>query len=118
MLKKPLLLCLLSATFVSGAAIGSNASAMTSSIAIQQNQQEKNLNESAQESSSASASASVQAQTPLDRSGLDRASVHLQILQQSSTHFSESNAATAAKKNNGFDKKAQLNSKPGSSTGI
>ncbi|MBR7778131.1 hypothetical protein [Undibacterium rugosum] len=90
---------------------------MTSSIAIQQNQQEKTLNESAQESSSASASASSQTQTPLDRSGLDRASVHLQILQQSSTHFSEAGTSTA-KKPTSFDKKAQLNSKPGSSTGI
>lgn len=36
--------------------------------------------------------ASTASQSPmtLDRSGMDKASVHLQILQQSTTHFSES----------------------------
>lgn len=36
------------------------------------------------------ASAASQSPMTLDRSGIDKASVHLQILQQSSTHFSES----------------------------
>jgi hypothetical protein len=36
------------------------------------------------------ASAASQSPMTLDRSGMDKASVHLQILQQSTTHFSES----------------------------
>lgn len=36
------------------------------------------------------ASAASQSPLTLDRSGMDKASVHLQILQQSTTHFSES----------------------------
>jgi hypothetical protein len=39
------------------------------------------------------ASAASQSPMTLDRSGMDKASVHLQILQQSTMHFSESGQA-------------------------
>ena len=70
------------------------------SIPAPQSPQDKAMSED-----SSSASASAQLQTQLDRSGVDRASVHLQILQQSNTHFFDSNTP---KKANVYDKKAQI----------
>ncbi|MFZ6814522.1 hypothetical protein ACO0K3_08635 [Undibacterium sp. Rencai35W] len=57
----------------------------------------------AQEGSATSASA--QSSVMLERGGMDRASVHLQILQQTSPHFADSNPP---KKLPGEDKKATL----------
>jgi hypothetical protein len=51
------------------------------------------------------ASAASQSPMTLDRSGMDKASVHLQILQQSTSHFSDS---VQAKKPAADDKKLQL----------
>lgn len=102
MSKKPLLLSLLSATMLAGTVFCSNVLAMTS-MTIPQNPQDRNTVDVAQESASASASAQIQ--TQLDRGGVDRASVHLQILQQSNTHFSDNNVA---KKTGAYDKKAQI----------
>jgi hypothetical protein len=75
---------------LAGTVFCSNVLAMTS-MTIPQNPQDRNTVDVAQESASASASAQVQ--TQLDRGGVDRASVHLQILQQSNTHFSDNNVA-------------------------
>jgi hypothetical protein len=99
MLKKSLLFCLFSGSALTGAMLCTPSFAMTS-IPAPQGQQDKAMSEE-----SASASASAQLQTQLDRSGVDRASVHLQILQQSNTHFSDSNSQ---KKPAPFDKKAQI----------
>lgn len=51
------------------------------------------------------ASAATQSSMTLDRSGIDKASVHLQILQQSTLHFSDS---AQAKKPTIDDKKTQI----------
>ena len=51
------------------------------------------------------ASAAAQSSMTLDRSGIDKASVHLQILQQSTLHFSDS---AQAKKPAIDDKKIQI----------
>lgn len=57
------------------------------------------------------ASAASQAPMTLDRSGMDKASVHLQILQQSTSHFSES---VQAKKPAIDDKKLPIKSQSNS----
>lgn len=57
------------------------------------------------------ASAASQSPLTLDRSGMDKASVHLQILQQSTTHFSET---TQAKKPTVDDKKLPIKSQSNS----
>lgn len=57
------------------------------------------------------ASAASQSPMTLDRSGMDKASVHLQILQQSTTHFSES---VQAKKPAIDDKKLPIKSQSNS----
>lgn len=51
------------------------------------------------------ASSAAQSSMTLDRSGIDKASVHLQILQQSTLHFSDS---AQAKKPAIDDKKIQI----------
>ncbi|MBI3283627.1 MAG: hypothetical protein HYZ65_02070 [Burkholderiales bacterium] len=53
----------------------------------------------------AAAASAAQAAVQLDRSGVDRASVHLQILQQSNTHFADT---VPARKPGAYDKKAQI----------
>lgn len=58
-----------------------------------------------------SASAASQSTMTLDRSGMDKASVHLQILQQSTSHFSES---VQAKKPAIDDKKLPVKSQSNS----
>jgi len=99
MLKKPLLFCLLCVSAATSAMFCTSPFAMTT-LSIPQNSQDKAMPEDG-----SAASASAQMQTQLDRSGVDRASVHLQILQQSTSHFSDTNPA---KKASVYDKKAQL----------
>lgn len=93
MLKKSLLFCLLSSALLAGTAFSHGFTAMAMSAPA--GQQDK----TAQDAASVQAQATVQ----LDRSGVDRASVHLQILQQTNTHFSDSSKKSATN-----DKKAQI----------
>ena len=69
----------------------------TASLSIPQGQQEKNLPETPQVPTTSSENQQPVAYT-WDRSGVDRASVHLQILMQSNTLFNESAAASNAQK--------------------
>ncbi len=97
----------LSGVMAFGIVCSTDAFAITSA-SMQQGQPDKVLSDTTQDN--ASASATAQSQSTLDRSGLDRASVHLQILQQSNVHFGDS----GAKKSLPFDKKAQIKSTPNS----
>ena len=97
----------LSGLLTFGVICSTNAFAITSA-SMQQGQPDKVLSDTTQDN--ASASATAQTQSTLDRSGLDRASVHLQILQQSNVHFGDS----GSKKSLPFDKKAQIKSTPNS----
>ncbi|MCU6433745.1 hypothetical protein LPB67_08135 [Undibacterium sp. Jales W-56] len=60
---------------------------------------------SSQVQEGSAASASARSSMMLERGGMDRASVHLQILQQTSPHFADSNTP---KKLPGDDKKTTL----------
>jgi hypothetical protein len=82
MLKKSIFLGLLLSSTLACTAFCQELLAFTMSIPVSQ-----------QDSSSQdlpTASAASQSPMTLDRSGMDKASVHLQILQQSTAHFSES----------------------------
>lgn len=96
MLKKPLLRCLLSFTALVGVML-SNASYAVNSTGIPASQAEKSLSDDAGTASSSASTPAV-----FDRSGVDRASVHLQIFQQSNSHFSDNNMN---KKAGSYDKK-------------
>ena len=91
----------LSGVMALGFVFSNNALAITSA-SLQQSQTEKVLSDSSQDG--ASASATAQTQTTMDRSGFDRASVHLQILQQTNQQFGES----GTKKSAPFDKKTPI----------
>ncbi|MBC3870183.1 MULTISPECIES: hypothetical protein [Undibacterium] len=102
MLKKSLLPGLLFITTLAGVSVCNAGLAMTSA-SLPQTQQDRSTVDTAVETVSASANAQIQ--TQLDRSGVDRASVHLQLLQQSNSHFSE---IVSPKKPGVYDKKAQI----------
>ena len=99
MLKKPLLTCLLTVATLTGATFCSLSYAVNS---VPPSQSDKTMPEDA-----SSASSSASAPATFDRGGVDRASVHLQIFQQSNSHFSDSNLN---KKAGTYDKKAQAKS--------
>lgn len=103
MLKNSLLLVLLLSTVMLGTASSANesiAQELTPGAMSIPPPQQDSCHSDQQEDSAAS-------QTPvlLDRSGMDKASVHLQILQQSSTHFSD---IAQARKPAAEDKKSTL----------
>lgn len=82
MLKKSIIIGLLLSSTLAGAAYCQELLAIAMSVpASQQDGRSQEL---------PIASAASQSPMTLDRSGMDKASVHLQILQQSTTHFSES----------------------------
>ncbi|MFZ6773645.1 hypothetical protein ACO0LB_13095 [Undibacterium sp. SXout7W] len=101
MLKKSLLFCALLSSMLAIVAFSEQFNAMAA-ISIPQGQQEKSITGSNQESTTTTNPPSA---LQFDRGGVDRASVHLQILQQSNTHFSDN---TSTKKPNAYDKKAQI----------
>lgn len=90
MLKKSLQFCLLSSALLAATAFSHGFAALAMSAPSVQ--QDKAIREAAP---------SVM---QLDRSGVDRASVHLQILQQTNTHFAET---LPSKKTSANDKKVQ-----------
>ncbi|MDE2430550.1 MAG: hypothetical protein KGM99_17665 [Burkholderiales bacterium] len=107
MFKKTIFLMLASSSLLAGMAYSQEEFGMMS-MATPTQQQEATPAEMRQENvdsnvSSGNDAASVQ----LDRGGMDRASVHLQLLQQSNSHFSDN---TQAKKTGGDNKK--MPSKP------
>ncbi|MFZ6720993.1 hypothetical protein [Undibacterium sp. Ji49W] len=111
MLKKSIVFCMLSTALLGSLAYSQELMFMAS-VPSQYDQQDKSASsEIMQEAPSATA---PQAPVQLDRSGVDRASVHLQILQQTNMHFSDNvqPAATAPqpKKTVAEDKKAQAKS--------
>ncbi|MFZ6642053.1 hypothetical protein ACO0LL_20175 [Undibacterium sp. TC4M20W] len=108
MLKKSIFLCLLSSTLLAGIAFSQDFM-FAPSIPTQHDEQDKTT-EIMQEAPAQTPAAPAPLQ--LDRSGVDRASVHLQILQQSNQRFSD-NAQTApapTKKTASDDKKSQAKS--------
>ncbi len=81
MLKKSIFLGLLLSSTLTGAAFCRELLTLVMSVPIsQQDGRGQEL---------LTASAASQSPMTLDRSGMDKASVHLQILQQSTSHFSE-----------------------------
>lgn len=104
MLKKSISLGLLLSTLLLGTVVSANLVVaqefIPMAMSIPPPQQQDGRNSDAQVGSAAS-------QTPvlLDRSGMDKASVHLQILQQTTTHFSDT---AQAKKPAADDKKSAL----------
>ena len=101
MLKKSLLFCALISSMLASVAFSEQFIAMAA-ISIPQGQQEKSITGSNQEPVTTANPSSI---LQFDRGGVDRASVHLQILQQSNTHFSDN---TPVKKPSAYDKKAQI----------
>ncbi|MBC3860814.1 hypothetical protein H8K32_01780 [Undibacterium jejuense] len=99
MLNKTILRSLFSISVLSALMCG-NAYAVAS-LSIPQGQSEKVQTESAQAAPANSENA--QLSSLLDRSGVDRASIHLQVLMQSNTHFSDNltpkKPSVVAKKN-------------------
>lgn len=87
MLKKSALLGISLSTMMVSSAFCANLLALTMPEKTAQMDSRKALS-----AASASASAASAAAQPvyLDRTGVDRASIHLQILQQTTTHFAES----------------------------
>lgn len=82
MLKKFIFLGLFLSSTLAGMAFCRELMSLTMSVPVsQQDERSQDL---------PIASAASQSPMTLDRSGMDKASVHLQILQQSTTHFSES----------------------------
>lgn len=109
MLRKSLLLVLLLSTVMLGATSSASVSIaqeLTPGAMSIPTLQQDNCDSDQQVESAAS-------QTPvlLDRSGMDKASVHLQILQQTSTHFSD---IAQARKPAAEDKKSLLKSQSNS----
>ncbi len=106
MLKKSIFLCLLSSTLLAGIAFSQDFM-FAPSIPTQHDEQDKTT-EIMQEAQTPAVPAPLQ----LDRSGVDRASVHLQILQQSNQRFSDNAQTTPApaKKTASDDKKSQAKS--------
>ncbi|MFZ6645395.1 hypothetical protein ACO0LO_06755 [Undibacterium sp. TJN25] len=86
MLKRSALLGILLSTMMVSSAFCANLIALTMPEKTMQMDSRK-----AMSAASASASAATSPAQPvyLDRTGVDRASIHLQILQQTSTHFAE-----------------------------
>jgi hypothetical protein len=100
MLKKSILFGLLLSTLLLGTAgIASSQEFIPMAMSLPTPQQDGH-NTDAQ-----SDSAACQAPVLLDRSGMDKASVHLQILQQTTTHFSDT---AHAKKPVADDKKSAI----------
>jgi len=99
MLNKTILRSLFSISALS-VLLCANAYAMAS-LSIPQGQQEKTQPESTQ--AAPTSSDNMQLSSLLDRSGVDRASIHWQVLMQSNTHFSDNvppkKANVVAKKN-------------------
>ncbi|MFZ6766065.1 hypothetical protein ACO0LM_03190 [Undibacterium sp. Di26W] len=110
MLKKSIVFCVLTSALLGGLAYSQELMSMAS-VPSQYDPQDKSANpEIMPEAPSA---ATPQAQVQLDRSGVDRASVHLQILQQTNMHFSDNVQPAPApqpKKTVAEDKKAQAKS--------
>jgi len=110
MLKKSIFLCLLSSTMLAGIAFSQDFM-FAPSIPTQHDEQDKTA-DVMQEAPSQAPLAPAPLQ--LDRSGVDRASVHLQILQQSNQRFSDTSqaapASVPAKKTASDDKKSQAKS--------
>ena len=107
MLKKSIVLFLLSTSMLAGLAFSQDYTFMAS-VPTQFEQQNKPEQEIMQETQAPAAAPQTPVQ--LDRSGVDRASVHLQILQQSNNRLSESTQpapAVPAKKTAAEDKKSQ-----------
>ncbi|MFZ6657935.1 hypothetical protein [Undibacterium sp. TJN19] len=108
MLKKSIGLFLLSTSMLASLAFSQDYTLMAS-VPTQFEQQNKPDQEIMQETQAPAAT--QQAPVQLDRSGVDRASVHLQILQQSNNRLSESTQPAAApapaKKTAAEDKKSQ-----------
>lgn len=95
MLKKSLQFCLLSSALLAATAFSHGFAALAMSApSVQQDK-------ATQEAAPVTAQSVMQ----LDRSGVDRASVHLQILQQTNTHFAET---LPPKKTSANDKKVQV----------
>lgn len=82
MLKKFIIVGLLLSSTLAGAAFCQEFLSFAMSVPVSQ--------QDSRSSDLPIASAASQSPMTLDRSGIDKASVHLQILQQSTTHFSES----------------------------
>lgn len=117
MLKKSIFLCLLSSSLLAGIAFSQDFM-FTPSIPTQNSDQDKTAEAIAEVMQEAPASTPASpAPLQLDRSGVDRASVHLQILQQSNQRFTDNvpsvNAQptpAAVKKTASDDKKSQAKS--------
>jgi len=98
MLNKTLLLGVISATvFAVPVLFCSNAFA-TAALSIPQGQQDRNQADSTPAATVAATNENIQAANIWDRSGVDRASVHLQILMQSNTLFSDNMSTNTAQK--------------------
>jgi hypothetical protein len=108
MLKKSIFLCVLSSTLLVGIAFSQDF-IFAPSIPIQNEDQGKTT-EVMQEAPAQTSAAPAPLQ--LDRSGIDRASVHLQVLQQSNQRFTDNSQAVpaAVKKTTSEDKKSQAKS--------
>ena len=113
MLKKSIALCLLSSTLLAGIAFSQDFM-FVPSVPNQADTQDKTT-EIMQEAQVSTPNTPAPVQ--LDRSGVDRASVHLQILQQSNLRFADTPQTTpattqapAAKKTAADEKKSQAKS--------
>ena len=108
MLKKSIFLCVLSSTLLAGIAFSQDFM-FAPSIPTQNEDQDKTTEVMQEAPAQVPASP---APLQLDRSGVDRASVHLQILQQSNQRFTDNSqpVPAAAKKTASEDKKSQAKS--------
>ncbi|MFZ6744587.1 hypothetical protein ACO0LC_15290 [Undibacterium sp. JH2W] len=108
MLKKSIFLCLLSSSLLAGIAFSQDF--MFAASVPTQNEDQDKTTEVIQEAPVQTANTPAPLQ--LDRSGVDRASVHLQILQQSNQRFSDNAqpAPAAPKKTASDDKKSHAKS--------
>ncbi|MFZ6730302.1 hypothetical protein ACO0LG_00060 [Undibacterium sp. Ji42W] len=108
MLKKSIFLCVLSSTLLAGIAFSQDFM-FTPSVPTPNEDQDKTT-EVMQEA--LAQTTAIPAPLQLDRSGVDRASVHLQILQQSNQRFTDNAqpVPAAAKKTASEDKKSQAKS--------
>ena len=117
MLKKSIALCLLSLSFLASMAFCRDEQdfMFAATVPSQNDQQDKGM-EVMQESQPQTPVAPVSTPVQLERSGVGRASVHLQILQQSNQHFADNSQTVApapanpAKKTAADDKKTQAKS--------
>lgn len=105
MLKKTVPFCLSLSMFLAGVAFSQEFTAMAMpEPSIQQDKASPDVPaEVSANQDAASAAAAAQNQVQLDRSGVNRASVHLQILQQTTPRFTET--VPPAKKTVAEDKK-------------